>query len=99
MQESHHGDGAAVSDAMVMVPAPPQIPDATVRNFSDEEIRAMKWKCRLQKASPEFIIDMLQRLPEECIRQTTEASAIARSGRRRSAKQLSRNSWFRAMLA
>ena len=33
----------------------------------------MRWKGRLQKASPEFIIDMLQRIPEECIRQTTEA--------------------------
>ena len=33
----------------------------------------MKWKCRLQKASPEFVVDMLQRLPEECIKETTEA--------------------------
>ena len=33
----------------------------------------MTWTCRFQKASPEFIIDIIQRLPEECIRQTTEA--------------------------
>ena len=66
LQESHHGDGAAP-------PVVPRTPDASVRHFSDEQVRAMTWKCRLQKASPEFIIDMLQRLPEECIRQTTEA--------------------------
>ena len=64
VQELHHGDGAA--PAVV-----PQSPDARARHFSDEEIRAMTWKCRLQKASPEFIVDMLQRLPEECIKENT----------------------------
>ena len=66
LAESHHGDDAAP-------PAVPQTPDASARHFSDEQVRAMAWKCRLQKESPELIIDMLQRLPEECIRQTTEA--------------------------
>ena len=66
LQELHHGDGAAP-------PAALQTLDASARHFSDEEILAMRWKCRLQKASPEFVIDMLQRIPEECIRETTEA--------------------------
>ena len=32
----------------------------------------MTWKCRLQKSSPEFIDELLRRLPLECIKQTVE---------------------------
>ena len=64
----HHGDGAVPPESPVV----PQSLVASECHFSDEDIRAMRWKCRLQKSPPEFIIDMLRRLPENCIRQTTE---------------------------
>jgi len=63
--EEHHGDGGgALVDAGT--------PEAAQRNFSDEEISAVTWKCRLQKSSPEFINELLRRLPLECIKQTVE---------------------------
>ena len=72
--ESHHGDGAVLEshhgDGVQLAVLPPG-PDANGRHFSGEEIRAMAWKCRLQKASREFIVDMLERLPQECVNATT----------------------------
>ena len=63
--ETHHGDGgAAIVDA--------RTPETTQRNFSDEEIQAVTWKCRLQKSSAEGIIDLLKRLPALCIQQLTQ---------------------------
>ena len=63
--ETHHGDGgAATVDA--------RTPETTQRNFSDEEKQAVTWKCRLQKSSPEGIIDLLKRLPALCIQQMTQ---------------------------
>ena len=60
-KESHHGDGGGPL-------VDPATADATQRNFSEEEIRAVTWKCRLQKSYPEFIHDMLSRLPADCIK-------------------------------
>ena len=62
-QESHHGDGGA---AIVVAGTL----EATQRNFSDEEMQAVTWKCRLQKSSTEFINEMLNRLPGDCLKQT-----------------------------
>ena len=63
--EEHHGDGGgALVDAGTL--------EAAQRNFNDEEISAVTWKCRLQKSSPEFIDELLRRLPLECIKQTVE---------------------------
>ena len=60
--EEHHGDGGgALADAGT--------PEAKQRNLSDAEISAVTWKCRLQKSSPEFINELLRRLPLECIKQ------------------------------
>ena len=55
------------------------------RSSSDEEIRAVTWKCRLQKSSPEFIQEMPIRLPAACIQQALEdyrnhASVVALKG-------------------
>ena len=58
----HHGDGGADAGT----------PQARGRNFSDEEMQALKWKCRLQHAGPEFVTQMLSRLPEECITRAIE---------------------------
>ena len=60
---------------MVMVTRLGQIVELlrlTQRNFSDEELQSVAWKCRLQKYSPEFIIELLKRLPVQCIKQTIE---------------------------
>ena len=61
--EEHHGDGGGA-------PVDAGTPEAAQRNFSDEEISAATWKCRLQKSSPEFINELLRRFPLECIKQT-----------------------------
>ena len=50
--DTHHGDGgAAIVDAI--------IPATTQRNFSDEEVQALRWKCRLEKASAQCITELL----------------------------------------
>ena len=64
-QESHHGDGGAP-----LVNA--GTPEATQRNFSDEEIRAVTWKCRLQKASLEYAHGLLNNLPNKCNEQMVQ---------------------------
>ena len=59
-KESHHGDGGGpLGDAAIV--------EAKQQNFTNEDVLALRWKCSLQKLSPEFIHDMLRRLPEECI--------------------------------
>ena len=60
-----HGDGGAPL-------ADTGTPQATQRKFSDEEMQALKWKCRLQKSGPEIVTQMLSRLPEECIKRAAE---------------------------
>ena len=65
VQGSHHGDGGAHhgdGDGS----------DRGERSFSDEEIRAVTWKCRLQKASPEFVHGLLSGLPEACRKQMVQ---------------------------
>ena len=55
----------------------PDCPQPTVGaakpEFTDDEIQAMRWKCRLPNVPVEFVIDMLIRLPQECINGMTEA--------------------------
>jgi len=46
--------------------------EGVARSFSDEECLAVRWKCRLDKASPEAVINVLRALPEWCIEQTTQ---------------------------
>ena len=48
-KESHHGEGGGPLIDLATA-------DATQRNFSEEEMRAVTWKCRLRKSSPEFIL-------------------------------------------
>jgi len=45
----------------------------TPRSFTDEENRAVRWKCRLWKASPEAVLNVIRALPEWCIKQTVQA--------------------------
>ena len=64
-QGSHHGNGGGAHvDAAV--------PEAMQRGFNDEEISAVTWRCRLQMSSPEFIHELLIRLPAACIQQALE---------------------------
>ena len=60
---TNHGDG-------VCAPVSAGPPLLLSRAFSDEELSAITWKCRMVKSSPEVIDQMLMRLPEECIMQT-----------------------------
>ena len=60
---TNHGDG-------VCAPVSAGPPLLLNRAFSDEELSAITWKCRMVKSSPEVIDQMLMRLPEECIMQT-----------------------------
>lgn len=41
------------------------------RSFTDDEFNAVKWKCRLDKASPETVTNILQNLPDWSIKQAT----------------------------
>ena len=47
----------------------PDCPQPTVgaakHEFIDDDIQALRWKCRIPKAPVEYVIDMLQRLPKE----------------------------------
>ena len=45
------------------------------RPCTDEEIDAVRWKCRLHKLSPEAVTNVLQNMPEWCIKQTVEEYA------------------------
>ena len=63
----HHGHGDGVS-----VHVPTDIAPPPARDYSPEELRAMVWKCRLHKSSPESIQSLLQKLPEECIKEMVE---------------------------
>ena len=42
-----------------------------VRQFSDEEMSAARWKCHLDKASPEIVCNVARGLPEWSIQQAT----------------------------
>ena len=63
--EVHHGDGGGS-----LVGA--GTPEAAQWNFSDEEISVVTQKCRVQKSSPEFVKELLRRLPVECVKQLVE---------------------------
>ena len=59
-----HGDG----DANIASHGDGAEPQA-VQHFTDEEYRAVAWKCRLEKASPESMLSLLSGLPKWCIEQ------------------------------
>ena len=63
--EVHHGDGGGS-----FVGA--GTPEAAQWNFNDEGISVVTQKCRLQKFSPEFVKELLRRLPVECVKQLVE---------------------------
>ena len=64
-KESHHGDGGGP-------PVDAATAEAKQQNFSDVDILAVMWKCRLQKSSLEFAHDLLRRLPAVCIERMRE---------------------------
>ena len=61
----NHGDGVCDTVSAGIVPL-------TSRAFSDEEVSALSWKCRMAKSSPGQIVQVLQQLPEACIMRTVE---------------------------
>ena len=61
----HHGHGVGFD-------VPAEIAHSPAREYSPVEVRAMVWKCRMHKSSPESIQSLLQKLPEECINEMVE---------------------------
>ena len=64
-----HGGGSSSSHIDGSAGAGPE----PARVFTDEEVSALKWKCRLQKASPEAVLGVLRALPAWVIEETTLA--------------------------
>ncbi|CAK0856984.1 unnamed protein product, partial [Prorocentrum cordatum] len=57
--EHRHGDGGAEGALL-------EVPQQAERHYSEEEARALRWKCDLRTAAREIIVGMLKRLPDEC---------------------------------
>ena len=54
VDDAHHGDGGA--------PRP-----IRARDFTEEELCAVRWKCKFNTASPEMLQTLMRALPEWCI--------------------------------
>jgi len=80
LDETIRGDG---EDDAIAVPA---------RSYTQEEVEAMIWKCRLQKASHMVPLDLLTGMPEWCIDQ------LVQEFRNRAPKAETTNSRVRAIL-
>ena len=76
-KEPRHGDGGAAS-------APVEGPTQGDRHFSEDAVRAMKWKCDLPKAGRETVVDMLERLPEVCVNAIVQEYATRARGEEQS---------------
>ena len=61
----HHGHGDVLS---VHVPA--GIPPA--REYKPEEIAAVAWKCRMKPSPTDRVLQVLEQLPEQCLKQMVE---------------------------
>ena len=59
VDDAHHGDGEA--------PRP-----IRARDFTEEEMCAVIWKCKLNKASPEYLQILMRALPEWCIQSAVQ---------------------------
>ena len=59
VDDAHHGDGEA--------PRP-----IRARDFTEEEMCAVMWKCKLNKPSPEYLQILIRALPEWCIQSAVQ---------------------------
>ena len=59
VDDAHHGDGEA--------PRP-----SRARDFTEEEMCAVRWKCKFNMASPEFLQILMRALPEWCIQSAVQ---------------------------
>ena len=59
VDDAHHGDGEA--------PRP-----IRARDFTEEELCAVRWKCKFNTASPEMLQTLMRALPEWCIQSAVQ---------------------------
>ena len=61
----HHGDGE-------VPPVPYEPPQVETREYTEEEVSSIVWKCHLHKAGPILVANVIAKLPYPCIEAIVE---------------------------